>query len=959
MQTNVIWDNCKFQHDLNAQVRREKLDVIRTLWGVWTNLTMILAFQPITAAYLVGVIISTVLTMIILKRRPAPGAQTFAYFNMIASWWILTCILEYGAVDIASKIFWAKLQCIGILSSGVVWLIFTLDYTGHSWWRRPRNVVFLSLFPLITLGIVVTNEWHRLYWPSVYLINTQFGKTAAWEHGLWFWASVAYQYSMVIVGIVLLIRFNRNKSSLQRKQLAVLIMGALMPLVFNLIYILQIKALEGFDFTPLALSISGIFYAFLIFRFHFLDVNTVARNSIVEQIPEGILVLNTNGKITDMNPAAEKIFGYTKSMMKNHLIAQVWPEFINLKTSFQPHKYKTISCKFNKRDSFMDLSLTAMFDRRGKLAGELLILRDVTEQKTVEDNLRQSEEKFSKVFHASPGAIIIANMNGTILKVNQRLMVLSNYAEEDLIGINIFDNSKLESADLSEKLGSKLEFRDTLSNIQVKLTGRSGAVHTLLCSVTSVIINSERLILISASDITEINQAHESIKRKIEIEETVTRLSSRFVGRFDYQQSVTAALGDIGGLGRASRAYLFLFNKELNEMNNSHEWCAEKVIPQIENLQNLSCDVFPWWMNELRKGKIISVPSVDELPREAAAEKAILSNQGIKSVLVFPVTIKSQLAGFIGLDNVMGAVKWSSADIAVLGTAVEIISSAIERFQAEIILEDRNAELVKSEQQYKTLYEQEKTLRSELEKESQARANFISVLTHELKTPLTPLLASMEVLSDRFGADQISIEGRLICNAMTGTTILNNRLNELLDLAKMSNGTFQFDCQLMEAGDFFQAVTKRFVPEFQKRNQLLVADVEPALPVVKLDSARLERALGYLLNNAGKSSGKGEPVILRARVDNQQLLIDIEDRGECISEDEKQRLFEPYHRMEQDRQRFSGLGLGFAITKQIIDAHGGWIELQSSQNTGNKFLIGIPLNNAPNRLEYKTAPERR
>jgi PAS domain S-box-containing protein len=594
-------------------------------------------FQPITALYLIGVVISTVLTMIILKRRPAPGAQAFALFNLVAAWWVLTCILEYGAVDIAAKIFLAKLQCISILSSGVLWFIFTQNYTRHSWWRRPRNLALLSLFPLITWGIVLTNEWHGLYWPNIYLIDTQFGQTAIWEHGIWFWASATYQYFLVITGIVFLIKFNRNKSKLHRKQLAVLVLGATAPLVFNVIYLFQIKALEGFDFTPLALSISGILYALLIFRFHFLDVNTIARNSLVEQIPEGILVLNTEGNITDMNRAAENIMGFTKSEVNNLPIGQVWPEFRKIKPSFQPLEHKTISCNFNNCNSYLELSLTPMIDPHGILAGELLILRDVTEQK------------------------------------------------------------QAQSA------------------------------------------------------------------------------------------------------------------------------------------------------------------------------------------------------------------------------------------------------LFKSEQKYKQLYEKEKTERSELEKESQARANFISVLTHELKTPLTPLLASIDLLFDKFGNDQISIEGRLIRNAMIGSNSLNNRLNELLDLAKMSSGTYQFDCQPVEAGEYFKAVTGRFVLEFRKNNQLLVTDVEPALTIVKLDTARFERALTYLLHNASKSCDNGDPIILRVRIDDNQLLIDIEDHGESISEDEKQRLFEPYHRVEQDRQKFSGLGLGFAITKHIIDAHGGWIQLQSDQGAGNKFRIGIPL----------------
>ncbi len=77
-------------------------------------------------------------------------------------------------------------------------------------------------------------------------------------------------------------------------------------MIVNIVYVLQIDAVEKLDLTPLSLAIAGIFYAFSIFRYHFLDVNTLARSALVEQVPEGILVLNAENIIIDMNPAAEK-----------------------------------------------------------------------------------------------------------------------------------------------------------------------------------------------------------------------------------------------------------------------------------------------------------------------------------------------------------------------------------------------------------------------------------------------------------------------------------------------------------------------------------------------------------------------------------------------------------------------------------------------------------------------------
>jgi K+-sensing histidine kinase KdpD len=333
-------------------------------------------------------------------------------------------------------------------------------------------------------------------------------------------------------------------------------------------------------------------------------------------------------------------------------------------------------------------------------------------------------------------------------------------------------------------------------------------------------------------------------------------------------------------------------------------------------------------MAKLRQNEIIRVPVVKNMLPEAAAEKEILTTQGITSVLVFPVKIKAELAGFIGLDDVVGMAPWTEEDISTLRTGVEIISNALERYQAD--------------QRIRMLFEEEKQQRQELEKEILARANFISILTHELKTPLTPLLSSIELLHDQLDRGQDTIETRLIDNAFNGVNTLNDRLEELLDLAKLTNGTARFNIQPVETGEFLEALVFRLRPVLQKKKRLLVTDIEQPLPVIPFDSEKLEKAIVFLLNNACKASKEEDPIMLRAGVEDNELRIDIEDNGLCLTEEEQDRLFEPYHRVEQDRHHYSGMGLSLAITEQIIKAHGGRIQIQSKKEKGNLFRIGIP-----------------
>ena len=183
--------------------------------------------------------------------------------------------------------------------------------------------------------------------------------------------------------------------------------------------------------------------------------------------------------------------------------------------------------------------------------------------------------------------------------------------------------------------------------------------------------------------IAKLKQAEETIEFKLELEKTISFISSRFVGISDIDESINAMLEDIGKLSGASRAYLFLFNEDGATMDNTHEWCAEGVSPQIDNLKSCPMDMAPWWMKKLRNNETIHIIDVSKLPVEAQAEREILENQDIKSLLVLPLYIGGELNGFIGFDNVIKTGSGTDTDITLLRLSSEILGSALERKKAE------------------------------------------------------------------------------------------------------------------------------------------------------------------------------------------------------------------------------------------------------------------------------------
>lgn len=164
-------------------------------------------------------------------------------------------------------------------------------------------------------------------------------------------------------------------------------------------------------------------------------------------------------------------------------------------------------------------------------------------------------------------------------------------------------------------------------------------------------------------------------------EEFITQPSSELDAGIDH------TLARIGTLFDVDRAYVFTVGGDGLSVSNSHEWCASGVSPQRENLQDLPCHIMPWWMEQLRAGRAINLYSLEEMPADAAAERELLSAQGIQSLLVLPLVRRGNLDGFVGFDHVRAPRHWRREEVEVLSIVVSSFAQGFERRQIDARLE--------------------------------------------------------------------------------------------------------------------------------------------------------------------------------------------------------------------------------------------------------------------------------
>ena len=250
-------------------------------------------------------------------------------------------------------------------------------------------------------------------------------------------------------------------------------------------------------------------------------------------------------------------------------------------------------------------------------------------------------------------------------------------------------------------------------------------------------------------------------------------------------------------------------------------------------------------------------------------------------------------------------------------------------------------ERVEYENNLANLYATEKSLRENLENEIQKRIEYTRALVHELKTPVTPVMASSEVLVSELKQEPWL---SLAKNIHRGSVNLNRRIDELLDLARGEVGMLRLVYSKVNVKNTVTEIVSEMSSVTMKRRQEITLEIEADLPKIQGDAVRIQQVLYNLINNASKFTPEGGKIFVRVSKNETEIKIEVADNGPGLSQDEQERLFQPYRLLTKERERLSGLGLGLALSKNLIDLHEGRLWVESELGKGCKFYFTLPIN---------------
>jgi PAS domain S-box-containing protein len=329
--------------------------------------------------------------------------------TLLAAQWSLCYGLEVASTDPAAKLFWAKTQWFGVALAPVLWLATAAH--GTSEWPRllgRRRWLWWLIVPAFALLLVATNDVHHLVWIKTLLAQNDPALPLRLERGPFFWLSVFFAIGLCLLVTLLAVADVIRLPMFRRRYAAAVLAGASLPWLGNMLY------LAGLDLAaPLAYWLAGLTLSWGLYQIRLLNLVPLARHTIVENMPDGVMVLDEKDDVIDCNPAALEILNTQPNQVLGRPVAEVLQTRRDLldRYSALPHVHEEIMLN----DRICELRITPMPDRLGRTTGRLIIVRDVTDRLRATDELDQRTAELQSILQAFPDLMFRFDRHGCFL----------------------------------------------------------------------------------------------------------------------------------------------------------------------------------------------------------------------------------------------------------------------------------------------------------------------------------------------------------------------------------------------------------------------------------------------------------------------------------------------------------------------------------------------------------------
>lgn len=358
----------------------------------WIIFAIILIVNAITAFVIA----------LLLSRRPLkPGIRSMTLTLVGLGLWSFSYAMITISPTLEAKHFWLKLENIGIIAAPVLWFFFTMKFTRLDKWLTGKPIMLLFwIIPVISLTFIFSERWFHFYYASTH-VAMESGGPLLISRGPMYWVALTQSYLLELIGVgVLVWRFIQSRL-VYRKQMLYLIGAVTIPFFINIIYQLNPELLPFFsvpvDLTPLFFNFTAIFLVASVFGLSLFDLVPIARDTVMEHIPEMVFVVDAHDRVVDANLMAQKWLGKSVTEIAGHDPVEVfrnWPQLLNrfFFTEFSREEIEIPGTPMHT----LEIVVTPIYNRLNTLEGRVIVARDITDRKALENKLKEVNTSLQK-----------------------------------------------------------------------------------------------------------------------------------------------------------------------------------------------------------------------------------------------------------------------------------------------------------------------------------------------------------------------------------------------------------------------------------------------------------------------------------------------------------------------------------------------------------------------------------
>jgi PAS domain S-box-containing protein len=865
-------------------------------------------YNTFTLPPLIAAGISTVVTIYAGRLRARRAAAALSILGMAAAIWSFGYALEIAGADLATKAFWGQIQYFGITAVPLGWLAFALQYSGRDRMLTRRNLIILAALPVATLLLTLTNDLHHLIWQSIDLNTSGPFVVLDVTHGIAFWVYWVYSQILILSGVVLVFRTLLSAERLYRRQAVVLIVAVLTPWIGNILYILDLSPI---DLTPLAFSASAAAIALGLFQLRLLYLAPIAREAVVEDMSDAMIVIDPQGYTVDLNPAAEQLIGLPASQIVGQPIDKVlkdWPALFDRNRELSTVRTE-LSIGHVPDSRLYELRVSELQNRGGIATERVITLRDITERKRAEQALARQTARLATLNQLSHE--IVATLD------TDQVYSAAHHAVEQLMLIEaffiaLFDEEQQTIEDVY------LFDRDQRWPNERTALGERRLIAEILCTGESLWLKD------TAADPSSAN-------------------SYVPFGSLEISRSVISVPLKSGG-------------RTIGVMSAQHYQPNIYTQTDLDILATLANQV----ATAIDNARLVQSLRLQAAALDATANAMVMTDRN--GLVRWTNPAFTTLTGYTAEEisgQTLRLLKSGQHTQAFYRQLWDTITAG-RTWQGELYNRRKDGSLYVEEQTITPIRNEQGeifrfiavkqdvteliTTRDTALEMNRLKTQLLTRVSHDLRTPLGAILGYAELMDYGSFGSLTEQQKKILAEIMSSVNDLIELVNELLDEAQLEARVIKLEIEPFMPRALLNKVETSMAVLARNKGLTLTGTISSDLPAVLMgDEARLQQVLINLIGNAIKFTEAGDVKVHFDVHDSTSWAIAVSDTGPGIAKEAQDYIFEPFRRIENSAGHHQrGTGLGLSIAKHLTQLMGGKITLDSDLGLGSTFTLILP-----------------